>query len=215
MLPEDVPLLERDAEFAVIAEQLAAAWEGAGCLLMVEGPAGIGKTRLVRAACDGACARGMTVLTARAGELERGLPYRVVRGLFEKPVVRAPAAERSALLAGAAGLTAPVLGVAVGEGGLIPDSAAFAALHGLYWLTANLAERAPLLLAVDDAHWADEASLRFLVYLLRRIEALPTCWWWRPGPPSPVPKKPCWNHCATTRSPACCIRLRCRRRQPH
>jgi DNA-binding CsgD family transcriptional regulator len=170
---EDVALLERDAELAVIAERLAAAREGAGCLLMVEGPAGIGKTRLVRAACDGARACGMAVLTARAGELERGLPYGVVRGLFEKLVVRAPAAERSALLAGAAGLAAPVLGVAVGGGVLIPDSAAFAGLHGLYWLTANLAERAPLLVAVDDAHWADEASLRFLIYLLRRIEALP------------------------------------------
>jgi DNA-binding CsgD family transcriptional regulator len=171
---EDVLLLERDAELAVIAEQLAAAREGAGCLLMVEGPAGIGKTRLVRAACDGARARGLTVLTARAGELERGLPYGVARGLFETHVVRAPAAERNALLAGAAGLAAPVLGVAVGEGrGFISDREGFAGLHGLYWLTANLAERAPLLLAVDDAHWADEASLRFLVYLLRRIEALP------------------------------------------
>jgi DNA-binding CsgD family transcriptional regulator len=174
MPPQDVPLLERDAELTVITERLAAAREGAGCLLMVEGPAGIGKTRLVRAACDGARARGMTVLTARAGELERGLPYGVVRGLFENLVVRAPAAERNALLADAAGLAAPVLGVAVGEGrGLIPDSAAFAGLHGLYWLTANLAERAPLLLAADDAHWADEASLRYLVYLLRRIEELP------------------------------------------
>jgi DNA-binding CsgD family transcriptional regulator len=170
---EDLPLLERGAELAVIAEQLAAARRGAGCLLMVEGPAGIGKTRLVRAACDGARACDMAVLTARAGELERGLPYGVVRGLFEELVVRAPAAERSALLAGAAGLAAPVLGAGVREGGLIPDSAAFAGLHGLYWLTANLAERAPLLLAVDDAHWADEASLRFLLYLLRRIEALP------------------------------------------
>jgi DNA-binding CsgD family transcriptional regulator len=170
---EDVALLERDAELAVIAERLAATREGAGCLLMVEGPAGIGKTRLVRAACDGARACGMAVLTARAGELERGLPYGVVRGLFEKLVVRAPADERSALLAGAAGLAAPVLGVAVGGGVLIPNSAAFAGLHGLYWLTANLAERAPLLVAVDDAHWADEASLRFLIYLLRRIEALP------------------------------------------
>jgi DNA-binding CsgD family transcriptional regulator len=170
---EDVSLVERDAELAVIAGRLAAAGEGAGCLLMVEGPAGIGKTQLVRAACDEARARGTTVLTARGGELERGLPYGVVRGLFETLVRGAPAAERNALLADAAGLAAPVLGVAGGQGGLIPDSAAFAGLHGLYWLTANLAERAPLLLAVDDAHWADEASLRFLVYILRRTEALP------------------------------------------
>lgn len=45
--------------------------------------------------------------------------------------------------------------------------------HGLYWLTANLADEGPLVLAVDDAHWADLASLRFLGHLLRRIEGLP------------------------------------------
>ena len=46
-------------------------------------------------------------------------------------------------------------------------------MHGLYWLTANLAERGPLLLAVDDAQWADEPSLRFAVYLARRVRELP------------------------------------------
>ena len=63
----------------------------------------------------------------------------------------------------------------MGEGEARPsrDGAAFAGLHGLYWMTVNLAERRPLLLAVDDAHWADEPSLRFLGYLLRRMEALP------------------------------------------
>ncbi|GEL19259.1 ATP-binding protein [Pseudonocardia asaccharolytica] len=45
-------------------------------------------------------------------------------------------------------------------------------LHGLYWLTANLAARDPLLIAVDDAHWADPASLRFLNYLARRLDGL-------------------------------------------
>lgn len=46
-------------------------------------------------------------------------------------------------------------------------------LHGLYWLVANLADEEPVLLAVDDAHWADEPSLRFLAYLARRVESLP------------------------------------------
>jgi len=45
--------------------------------------------------------------------------------------------------------------------------------HGLYWLTVNLADRAPLVLAVDDVHWADEASLRFGGYLARRLDGLP------------------------------------------
>src|SRR5918998_1646545 len=53
-----------------------------------------------------------------------------------------------------------------------PD-AAFAVLHGLYWLCANLAARRPLVLAVDDAHWGDAPSLRFLVFLLTRLEELP------------------------------------------
>ena len=46
-------------------------------------------------------------------------------------------------------------------------------MHGLYWLVANLAARQPLVLAVDDAHWADAPSLRWLAHLAARIEALP------------------------------------------
>jgi hypothetical protein len=46
-------------------------------------------------------------------------------------------------------------------------------LHGLYWLCANLGRRSPLLLCIDDVHWADQASLRYLHYLVRRLEELP------------------------------------------
>ncbi|HEX6405295.1 MAG TPA: AAA family ATPase [Pseudonocardiaceae bacterium] len=173
MARDEVPLLEREGELAVIAQRVAEAYEGAGGLLMVEGAAGIGKTRLVQAACQGARERDMTVLATRAGELERGLPYGIVRGLFEAPVARAPAAERDILLAGAARLAAPVLGIAARDAAMVGDGGSFTGLHGLYWLTVNLAERAPLLLAVDDVHWADGVSLSFLVYLLRRVEALP------------------------------------------
>ena len=44
----------------------------------------------------------------------------------------------------------------------------FGPLHGLHWLTVNMSARAPVLIAVDDAHWADTHSLRFLLYLARR-----------------------------------------------
>jgi hypothetical protein len=43
----------------------------------------------------------------------------------------------------------------------------------LFWLVANIAADTPLLLAVDDLQWSDAASLRFLVYLARRLEGLP------------------------------------------
>ena len=45
-------------------------------------------------------------------------------------------------------------------------------LHGLYWLVVNLAAGRPVLIAVDDAHWADEPSLRWLAYLAPRLEGL-------------------------------------------
>src|SRR3954447_5026569 len=50
--------------------------------------------------------------------------------------------------------------------------ASFATFHGLYWLVVNLADRAPLLVCVDDAHWADSQTLRFLDYLTHRIDGV-------------------------------------------
>ena len=47
-----------------------------------------------------------------------------------------------------------------------------AVLHGLFWLVSNLADLGPLVLAVDDAHWADGPSLWFLAYLARRLSGL-------------------------------------------
>src|SRR5262249_60522470 len=47
-----------------------------------------------------------------------------------------------------------------------------AVLHGLYWLCANVAAQRPLCLLVDDAHWADAPSLRFLAFLIPRLEEL-------------------------------------------
>jgi hypothetical protein len=64
----------------------------------------------------------------------------------------------------------------------------FAVLHGLYWLTVNLADRRPLLIAVDDAHWADQPSLRWLAHLAPRLEgaAVALLVVVRPGVPASV-----------------------------
>jgi DNA-binding CsgD family transcriptional regulator len=167
-------LLERDAALAWIDERLRAAIGGLGSLLLLEGPAGIGKTRLVLAAARRGRELGLMTLGARGSELERDFTYGVVRQLFEAPLVGASRAERAELVAGAAGPAARLFGVAAphNDAGALLDPS-FAILHGLYWLCANLGRRSPLLLAVDDAHWADQASLRFLHYLARRLEELP------------------------------------------
>ncbi|WP_448625817.1 helix-turn-helix transcriptional regulator [Geodermatophilus sp. URMC 64] len=166
-VPRADPLLEREAEVEAIVAALDGAATGRGGVLVVEGPAGIGKTRLLDAARAAAGERGFRVLLARASPLEREFGFGVVRGLLE-PVVRAASPEeRAALLDGAARLAAPVL-----DPGASP-APGFATLHGVYWLLAGLAERTPLLLAVDDAHEADGPSLRALRHLAHRIEDLP------------------------------------------
>ena len=55
----------------------------------------------------------------------------------------------------------------------MPAEGSFAILHGLYWLAANVAFELPTLLAIDDLHWADTPSLRWLLYLTRRLEGVP------------------------------------------
>jgi hypothetical protein len=75
------------------------------------------------------------------------------------------------LLSGAAALAEPLFDPEQLVAETSTDSS-LATLHGLYWLTANLAARGPLLLAIDDLHWTDLPSLRWLAYLLPRMEGL-------------------------------------------
>jgi DNA-binding CsgD family transcriptional regulator len=164
------PLLERDAELAALRSAVESARGGDGRLVVVEGPAGIGKTRLLSEARS--LAAEFEVLSARAGELESDFAFGIVRQLFEGALATAPADVRAELLSGAAGLAAPLFAVVPGEPEPGGTETSFAMLHGLYWLAANLALRQPTLLVVDDLHWADEPSLRWLGYLARRLEGL-------------------------------------------
>ena len=153
---------------------IGAAAGGSGAVAVLLGPPGIGKTRLTADARDRAEEAGLETVATRAGELERDLAWSVVRGLFQPALARRTEDERERLLSGAARLAGPVLGYGEQENAAMrgADGVA-AALHGLYWLAAGVAERSGLLVVVDDAHWADAASLRWLAYMARRIEELP------------------------------------------
>jgi DNA-binding CsgD family transcriptional regulator len=171
----DEPLLERDEELEKLNLLLDAAAGGDGRLAVIEGPAGIGKTRLLAAVRETAAERGMQVFRARGSDLEGEFSYGVVRQLFERPLARA-GPERASLLGGVASHTAPIFSAeGAARGGAHPNPPPSSAVlaHGLFWLVANLAERGPLLLAVDDAQWADAPSLRFLDYLGGRLHELP------------------------------------------
>src|SRR5215208_4202132 len=169
-------LLERSEELARIESALAEACSGRGAFVVIEGPAGIGKTALLAAARTAAADSGMRVLRSRGTELERDFAFGVVRQLFEPPLADAPEAERADLLEGAAGVAADLLGLPGARATDDPPSSvvdpSFAIFHGLYWLCANLAAAGPLCVVVDDAHWTDAASLRYLAFLLTRLEEL-------------------------------------------
>jgi DNA-binding CsgD family transcriptional regulator len=173
------PLLERDSELARLRAALEDAARGRGAVVLVEGEAGLGKSTLLQAGSDLAAGTGFEVLRARGSELERDFPLGVAVQLFEARVRAADESERAELFAGSARLAAPLFAgqsplVAIEQpapgGGAAAD---FPLLHGLHWLASNLGERKPLLLTVDDAHWSDRLSLRFLLYLAERIAELP------------------------------------------
>ena len=164
-------LLERERELERISRALQDAVDGVGSVLLVEGPAGIGKTTLALAAGAQGRSRGARLLRAAGRELERDFPYGVVRQLFD-PVLRAAApAHREHLLEGAGGAAA-ALHLASNEAEDASDSE-FATLYRLDWLVANLSDDRPLVLVVDDTHWSDVASLRFLAFLAPRLVELP------------------------------------------
>jgi DNA-binding CsgD family transcriptional regulator/tetratricopeptide (TPR) repeat protein len=160
------PLLDRTPELSAINDALSSAVSGKGSTLLVEGAAGIGKTRLLLEARKRAADAGMTILSARAAEFEGGYAWGIVRQLVD-PLLHADGGRL--LRAGAAALAGPALSHGSRQG--VED--AFSVLHGLYWLTVDVTQRAPLLLAVDDLHWADQPSLNFISHLVRRLDGLP------------------------------------------
>src|SRR6266511_2046082 len=165
-------LLERDVELSELRGELEGVRAGHGSLVLVEGPAGIGKTALLRDIRLRAERRGLTVLSARGGEIERDFAFGVVQQLLEPQLARVSWARKGALLSGAAALASPLFGDAdAGRAG--GSNPTYRILHGLYWLVANVAADAPLMILVDDVHFADLPSLRFLAFLPPRLEELP------------------------------------------
>jgi DNA-binding CsgD family transcriptional regulator len=162
-------LLEREAELERVMGLFDAASRGNGAVAVVEGAPGIGKTELLAAVRRYAARRGFGVVWARGSEFEADMAFGVARQLLEPMLRAASPVERRRLVGGVAMMGARALGIEVGE----PPADRFAAIHGLYWLCANRAEREPLVVLVDDVQWVDDPSLAWLGYLGRRARDLP------------------------------------------
>ncbi|MFC7360946.1 BTAD domain-containing putative transcriptional regulator [Nocardioides astragali] len=137
-------LVDRERELAVLRTAIDELGDGVSGCLLIEGPAGIGKTRLLEEVRRLAAGADVPVRSARSSALEHDFDFGVVRQLF---------------------------GAEVDD--VLRREERFAVLRGLCEVTTNLAETAPLVLCVDDIQWSDEPSLQFLAYLVKRLDGLP------------------------------------------
>ncbi|MFD4509606.1 BTAD domain-containing putative transcriptional regulator [Streptomyces sp. NPDC058457] len=162
--PRTDVLVDRGPQLAELRDSLRSALDGRPRVVLIEGPAGIGKSRLLGEVAELAAGERVTTLTATGSRREKDYGYGAVRQLFERVV----SDSEESLLTGAAVAAGAVFGAVRG-----PQPQSFAVLNGLYELTRKLVRAAgPLVLAVDDLQWCDSGSVRYLAYLASRLEGL-------------------------------------------
>ena len=158
-------LIERESELAVLDDVIRAAASGQGAAALIEGEAGIGKTRLMGLARARAEEAGLRVLYATADEIETGVAFAGARVLLGRAARNVPPDGPARL------------GVLALDGALPdptgPGSRGDEVVHALWWLIVELADEQPLALFLDDAQWADELTLALLRIGARRATELP------------------------------------------
>jgi class 3 adenylate cyclase/tetratricopeptide (TPR) repeat protein len=179
--PPLTPLVERDNERATLRRAADEASAGRGRLVLVAGEPGVGKSRLVMEIAREAEARGMRVLTGHCVEMEGAAPYLPYVEMIEQAVSspRSPLALRDAL----AGVAPEIARIAPALRRAMPDIAAPVELppelarryvwNSLGEFLARGAQRQPLLLVLEDLHWADESTALLTEYLAPLVAQLP------------------------------------------
>lgn len=172
------PLVGRSHALRTGREILGRAAAGAGGVLLVGGEAGIGKTRLVEELAAPALELGFEVAWGRSTDVE-GLPGwwpwtealgRLTRDLGDDVLLASGSAlrhvlpERASCFESSAGAD---------EADLDADALRFAVQRAVVSLVRHLCAEAPLLLVLDDLHWADGSSLRLLGALAPELRSLP------------------------------------------
>jgi len=169
-------LVGREEELAVLGLALSELAVGRGGCVAIGGEPGIGKTRLAQETAAIAERQGCWVMSGRATELEQDVPFAVAisaldpaLGSFARPLVKRIAPELVTeleavfpALAGGAGDRPPRL-----------QAERYRLHHAIGALVGELAAQRPVVLVLDDLHWADAASLELVAHLLRRPPAGP------------------------------------------
>jgi DNA-binding SARP family transcriptional activator len=168
----DTPMVGRRGELARLDTAISRMLDGGGHVVLVAGEAGIGKSRLIQEALSGAGARVGKILFGRCHQTEQTLPFRpwiealrgrsaldaAVHARLSRPARSQLGALFPELLESAesAGTTAPAL-----------------FFEPMLELIAALAADHPIIVTIEDLHWADMMSTRLLAFLGRRLHHLP------------------------------------------
>ncbi|MGK4581806.1 ATP-binding protein [Kitasatospora sp. HPMI-4] len=172
------PLYERESEVGSAARAIQALCRasdeadgvGLGELLVYVGPAGLGKTALLTEARRLAKLAHCTVLFARGGEQRRHEPFHVVRQLLQPVLAELADSEREQVFGHWYDIVGPAVGLLPPAGRLDPQGVR----DGLDFVLIQLVQRrAPLVVIVDDLHWADPESLGWLACFALRARELP------------------------------------------
>ncbi|GAB3647167.1 ATP-binding protein [Streptomyces sparsus] len=143
-----------------------------GGRLSFTGPAGAGKSTVLTEVRRLAAERRCTVLTARGGEREQAMAFHLVRQLLLPLLAGFSDRERHDVLGDWYAIVGPCVGLCPAEDGAAPDPQGVR--DGLDWVVTRLAvRRGPLVLVIDDAHWADQESLQWLTAFAGRVDTLP------------------------------------------
>jgi tetratricopeptide (TPR) repeat protein len=166
-------LWERDEEVATLEEAITALRADSatsGSLLLVSGEAGLGKTALLAETRRIAESEGCAVWSARGGETVTSVPFNVVRQLLQPALVSLLPEEAREYLGDWYDIAGPALGIAE-PADRQPDPQGVC--DGLVAAVRRLAKRDwPLVLLIDDAHWADQETLRWLAAFAERLDDL-------------------------------------------
>ena len=160
-------LHEREREIALLEQALIDAKADESRLVLIEGQAGIGKSRLLLEMRRMADAAGFAVVIARGYEFEREYAFGMLRQLISN-AQRDIGEGEIQTNANAADELMAAFGADDGEA-----ANTFTIFEGCYWATIRAAETIPILIAIDDLQWCDRPSLEYLAYLARRIESQP------------------------------------------
>jgi DNA-binding SARP family transcriptional activator len=170
----EAPLVGRDTEVGRLHEALAEAWAGHGCVVALLGEAGIGKTRLLAELAAEAERRKGSVLLGRAYESERFLPFGPWVGAIRDAGVLTDPRAVDGLSSGSRVELARLFPELAEGSPLAPSpSDPLRLFDALVELLRRLALAQPLAVLLEDGHWADDMTLRFLAFLGRRLHSAP------------------------------------------